>query len=244
MKNALIGLLHVLLGYNNYLRIFTRFKIVFLRFDRRKADFLFFERSIAADATILVIGANTGITTIPLAKNKPQRQIFAYEPVPSNFEVLQYCKRIFKCPNIRSYMIALGNSTGRMNMVLPVVGGAKKHGMAFVDSDSVDAIGQGESFQVQMDSIDRRSELNDVKVDAIKLVAENYECEILQGSEGLISRHKPLIYCELWPNNSRHQTLDLIRTFGYGIYYRKGDDLLTYDGTNYKGKNFFFRPME
>ena len=241
MKNKLIKSLHSILGYQNYLRLFTRFKIRFLRYDSRKSDFLFFENLVSDQANIIVIGANTGITTIPFAIRKSERKVFAYEPVPSNFETLQNCVKHYSISNIQNFMIALGNKTGENKMILPVLGGAKKHGMAHIDHDSINSLEKGESVSINMDKLDNRSELENLKIDAIKIVAENYETEILKGAQNLLAKHKPFIYCELWDNENRIETMNLIKEYGYQTFYRDGENLNLYANSNYKGKNFFFK---
>ncbi|MFT7613490.1 MAG: FkbM family methyltransferase [Parvicellaceae bacterium] len=241
MKNELIKLLHLILGYQNYLRLFTRFKIRFLRYDSRKSDFLFFEKLVTEQANIIIIGANTGITTIPFAKEKSERKVFAYEPVPSNFETLQNCVQYYSVSNIQNFMIALGNKTGEDKMILPVLSGAKKHGMAHIDHHSINSLEQGENIATHMDKLDNRIELENLKIDAIKIVAENYETEIFKGAQNIITKDKPFIYCELWDNENRIKTMNLIKEYGYQIFYREGENLKPYSNANYKGKNFFFK---
>ena len=51
-----------------YLRMFSAFKIKTLRFDKRKSAFLYFTSLHGTDANIVVAGACTGITTIPLCE--------------------------------------------------------------------------------------------------------------------------------------------------------------------------------
>ena len=70
MKESIIKVLHYILGYERYLKIFSIFKIRTLSFDGRKSDFLFFNELLDENAKVVVIGACTGITTIPLAKDK------------------------------------------------------------------------------------------------------------------------------------------------------------------------------
>ncbi len=242
MKNFIIRLLHAVLGYERYLRYFTRFRINNLKHDSRKQEYLYFEKLLADDANIVVIGANTGITTIPFALGKKKRNILAYEPVPSNYRVLKKTISHYSLDNIKAYQLALGKKAGEAEIVLPVHGGAKKHGMAHIKTPSIASAGEGPTFTVDVDVLDNRVELQDIKIDAIKLVAENYEKEILEGAKKLIEQHKPFIYCELWDNENRRPTMALIESYGYKIYYREQQDLKPYEGSNYSGKNFFFKP--
>lgn len=241
MKDFIIRLLHLILGYERYLRYFTRFRITFLNSDKRKHDFLYFEKCLSNDAQIVVIGANTGITTIPFAKGNPNRTVYAYEPLASNFKILENTVQYYALRNIHSYNLALGNKTGHIEMILPIFNGARKHGMAHINDPSIESPETGETFTVEIQKLDDRAELHGTPIHAIKLVAENYELEILKGAKHLITAHKPFIYCELWHNKNRLHTLNLIREYGYDIYYRDGATLKEYTPSAYTGKNFFFK---
>ena len=244
MKNSFIKFLHFIFGYETYLKIFTRFRITFLKYDRRKREFIYFENFISSNANIIVIGANTGITTIPFAKGKNKRTIFSYEPLLSNYNVLEFIIKTYVLSNIKAYNIALGNKTGFEEIIVPTLNGAKKHGMAHINSVSIAPVGNGEKFTVEIDKLDNRTELIGVKIDAIKLVAENYECEILKGAKNIIIKHTPHIYCELWDNEHRSKTIELIKSYGYDIFYRKNNSLQQYENSEYLGKNFFFKPKD
>lgn len=67
-----------------------------------------------APRVIFDIGANIGITTIYLATRFPQAKIFSFEPVPSNFALLQANVAAF--PNVVACPIALGAEDGEIEM--------------------------------------------------------------------------------------------------------------------------------
>jgi hypothetical protein len=107
MKESIIKILHFILGYERYLKIFSIFKIRTLSLDGRKSDFLFFNELLGENAIIVVIGACTGITTIPLAKGKANRKVFAYEPLSSNFKILNRVVSYFNLNNVFNYNLGL-----------------------------------------------------------------------------------------------------------------------------------------
>lgn len=59
---------------------------------------------------ILDIGANIGIASIFFADRFPESRIFSFEPMEENFELLR--KNIALYPNIRAFMVALGEEEG------------------------------------------------------------------------------------------------------------------------------------
>jgi len=59
----------------------------------------------------------------------------------------------------------------------------------------------------------------------------------------LIKRNKPLIYCELWFNENRLKTLDLIKSWGYEIKILNEGKLENYNSEIHIKKNLFFVPF-
>lgn len=234
--------MHLILGYKRYLKFFSIFKIKTLSFDERKSDFLFFEKLLTENATVIVIGACTGITTIPLVKGKINRKVYAYEPLTSNFKVLNRVANYFNLNNVFTYNLGLGNKTEKREIILPVLKGVKKQGMAHIKDNTILEYNEGLSEMIELDILDNRKEINTIKIDAIKIVAENFEYQIFEGAKKIIGSNKPLIYCELWDNERRNMVLELIRKYNYNIFYREGNTLIPYDKKKYAGKNFFFKP--
>lgn len=243
LKNKIIRFLHFAFGYDNYLKSFTIFKILSLNFDKRKSDFLFFNRQLKPDDRIIVIGACTGITTIPLAKGFPKRTVFAYEPLLSNYNVLVKAIFIYRLTNILTFNIGLGNRCEERDFILPMVKGVKKQGLAHVVDKTITDYNEGLIEKVKIDILDQREELKNVRISAMKVVAENFEPYIFEGARNIILKNKPLIYCELWENHNRENVFSIIKSLGYSVYYRTGDNLLLFDDKAYLGKNFFFKPI-
>lgn len=88
LKHFAIRNLNKILGFENYLFIFSIFKIKTLNLDKRKKEYVYFSNLFPSDSNILILGANTGITTIPVAKNVRDGKVFAIEPVPENYSTL------------------------------------------------------------------------------------------------------------------------------------------------------------
>ncbi len=244
MKNFVIGLLHFLFGFENYLFIFSWLKIVTLQFDSRKKDYLEFTKMITPQSKVLVIGANTGITTIPIAKKLVDGNIFAFEPVPQNVKVLKRVIHYFQAENkVTVFQTALGNYSGKIKMILPVWQFTKKHGFAHVLESNGTQNEKGIILSGTVLPLDDIEELKLVKVDFIKIVAENYEYNIFSGGKNLIQQSKPIIYCELWNNEHRKKVLDLILSFGYSIKVFRNGQICSYDPAIDLKKNFLFIPF-
>lgn len=241
MKTIFLKILHYILGYDTYLLFFSVFKIQTLWLDNRKWDFLFFEKLVPEDATIVVVGACTGITTIPLAKHRLNRNIYAYEPLSSNFKALNKIVTYYGLTNIHLFNIGLSNKTEQKELILPIINGVKKQGMAHVNDPSIKEYNDGICEMVSLDRLDNQIELHSPKISGMKIVAENFELQIIEGAGNLIKKNKPLIYCELWQNDKRQAVLDLLETYDYNIFYNQKGQLKPYKPSEYSGKNFFFK---
>lgn len=240
MKNYLISLLQKLLGYERYLFVFAKVKIQTFRFNRKKDTYRHFEKLVPENATIVIIGASVGITTVPFINGK--REIFAYEPIPVNVSILERLKQKYKAGKLSIFQAALGNQTDKVEFVFPKVNGAKKHGLSYVKNIDVEDQPEGETIIVEMDRLDNRPELKGKKIEGMKVVAENYEFEIFSGAKETIERDQPLIYCELWDNPKRPVVLDLIRSMSYEVFILLNGKLERYSDhqNTYKGKHFIF----
>jgi FkbM family methyltransferase len=244
MKSFIIRTLHSIFGYRKYLYVFSTCKISTLWLFRKKWDYLYFVHHLKPEANIVIIGASTGITTIPIAKKCNKGKVFAYEPIQDNFDTIKKLIRYYKLNNCTAYNIALGDiSANSKSMLIPIVKGVIKQGMAHMDVESIKKYDKYIIVQVEVTTLDDREEIQNMQIDGLKLIAENYEYEILKGAEKTIKRSKPVIYCELWDNQKRNEVIHLIESFGYRSFYRAYGELKTVDINQYRNRNLFFIPI-
>ncbi len=160
MKSLIKKLLQALLGFENYLFVFSLFTIFTLRWNKNEKDFLHFLKLIPKDSTILDIGANIGIMTVHLAKNFKSSSIYSFEPIPNNLKTLQRIIRFFHLENVNVIDKALGNESGTIEMVMPVLKDVKMQGLSHVVHDSIDEFNEGEKFNVEVIRLDDIETLN------------------------------------------------------------------------------------
>ena len=82
-----------MLGLQTYLYVFARFIIIKLRWDKNEKDFFHFLELIPDGGIILDLGANIGVTSYHLSKNKPNSTIFSFEPLTLNMDTLKRIKK-------------------------------------------------------------------------------------------------------------------------------------------------------
>ena len=242
MKNLIKNMFQKLLGLENYLFYFSLYTYIKLNNNQHEKELLYFIDIIPNDGVILDIGANIGVTTTAFAKRKADAKIFSFEPIKENQTVFRKIIAYHNLKNVTFFPIALGNSSGTLKMVMPVIGNAKMHGLShvYVEGDE-QPWNTGISYTVPVKKADDIPELRTAgKINAIKIDVENFEFEVLTGARELLIANRPYIYCELWANEKRALTINYIKTLQYKVQVMVDGKLVPY--TNQDVLNFFFIP--
>src|SRR6187399_475644 len=131
-KELTLSLLQRLLGFENYLELFGRYKVRTLRLDPRERDFFTFLALLPESGLVLDVGANLGVMTVHLSRHVHRGEVIAFEPMPSNLAVLRRVVERYRLNNVRVEECALGDHDGEALMVMPVEFGARRHGLSHV----------------------------------------------------------------------------------------------------------------
>lgn len=244
MKNAVKYILHRLLGFKNYLFVFSLFKIYTLKRDKQEKDFFQFLSLIPENSIVLDIGANIGIMTVHLARSLKGSIVYSFEPMPNNIEAFKRIIRYFKLKNVELFEVALGNSEGEVEMVMPVVDSVKMQGLSHVIHSSIPENNDGIRCKVPLKMLDTLDKLKNTAqpVRAIKIDVENFEYFVLEGARALLTKNKPLVYAELWDNDNRKQCFELFRQLHYNTFIVINHKLVEFNPVNHKTQNFIFIP--
>ena len=242
MKRIIQKYLQKILGFDEYLFLFSLFTIYTLRFKRNEKDFLYFLKLIPEKGVILDIGANIGIMTAHLGRKFRKSGIIAFEPVPSNIKALKRIIKYFKLSNVKVVETALGNNKGNAEMVIPVVKSVKMQGLSHVMHPEINEFNEGIRFTAPLIRLDDFATDNKFETDvvAIKIDVENYESHVIEGGEELISTYHPLIYAELWDNENRVKCIGQLESLGYKTKVKLKNSLVDFDPRSVKTQNFFF----
>ncbi len=238
MKARIQYILQRILGLDTYLFLFSWFKIKTLKSDRYERDFFKFLDLIEPGSTVLDIGANIGIMSYHLCQID-DAEVLAFEPIPRNVKTLERIKNFFRLENLDIYPIALGNTTGHIDMVMPVVQNVKKQGLSHVLTEEIKEFNEGDTFKVDITRLDDIEKVRDQKISAIKMDVENYEYQVLLGAVEMLENDHPIIYCELWDNENRAKCFELLRDIGYNVCVLDEGSLKKCDGSQ-PTQNFFF----
>lgn len=229
-----------MLGFQRYLYVFAIFKIKTLHWDKKENDFFVFVNLLkGTDGLVIDLGANIGIMTYHLAKELPKASIQAFEPMPDNLSVLKKICTRYRLSSVHIHPIAIGDSIGKLKMILPENSKTKMQGLSHVKHESITDWNQGIEFEVEADTLDHLFEKQHVS--GIKIDIENYEYFAFLGGKNLLSTSKPIIYAELWDNENRQNCFQLLKELGYETYVVCGKELKVYNPEKHISQNFIFK---
>ena len=244
MKNTAKYILHKLLGFKNYLFVFSLFKIYTLKRDKNEKDFFHFLNLIPENTLVLDIGANIGIMTVHLARTIKDVKVYSFEPMPNNIKAFKKIVTYFKLKNVRLFEIALGSTEGEVEMVMPIISSVRMQGLSHVIHDSISENNEGDRFKVPLKMLDKMEELinSTQRISAIKIDVENFEYFVLEGAKNIISKNKPVVYAELWDNENREKCFDLFKILNYKTYIISDNKTIEFESAKHKTQNFIFLP--
>jgi FkbM family methyltransferase len=211
--------------------------------DKNEKDFMHFLDMLPEHGIVLDIGANLGVMSYYLARGYPKREVFAFEPIPYNYDNLKKIARRFRLKNLEIFNLALGDKNGIIEMVLPVEHAVRFHGLAHVKHETIEENNEGELFQCsvrRLDDLFKDQENKPFAITGIKIDVENFEYFVLKGAKKLLKKHMPLIYCELWENENRRKTIAMLANLGYKTKVMEHKKLVTFDPGKHLTQNFFF----
>ncbi len=244
MKSAIKYILHKLLGFKNYLFVFSLFKIYTLRKDKNEKDFFAFLKQIPENTAVLDIGSNIGIMTVHLARSVKNTMVYCFEPMPNNIEAFKRVIRYFKLNNVELFETALGNAEGTVEMVMPVIDAVRMQGLSHVVHSSIPENNEGERVTASLKKLDsiKAIHTNAKRIGAIKMDVENFEYFVLDGARELLIKNKPVVYTELWDNENRKKCFDLFKELNYLSFVVIDNKLVRFDNALHKTQNFIFMP--
>lgn len=242
MKTFIKYILQKILGFKTYLYIFALFVIVKIRWDNKEKDFFYFVNLLPEEGLILDLGANIGVTSYHLAKARPKSTVLSFEPLSVNMNILKRLKKKFKLNNIKEYLLAIGNENTTLKMVMPVINKVPMHGLSHALHHDIKENNSGIMFEVPMVRLDdfKEADFENNRITGFKIDVENFEYFVLQGAKKLIEKHQPVIYCELWENESRGKCISLMNNLGYAAFVLHKKELLPFNENSNQKHNFFF----
>lgn len=146
----------------------------------------------AKDKTALDIGANIGNHSLFFANNF--NDVYAFEPNPVTFEVLQInCKFASANKNIIPLNFGLSDIKGRLPFYInhSIIGGIGGSAIINTKNENID-----DAIQIDVKRLDDLMELKDADIALIKIDVEGHEINVLNGAKNTIIKNMPAILFE------------------------------------------------
>lgn len=165
--------------------------------------------------TILDIGANTGVYSLVAATVNNHAKVYAFEPVKRTSDILKQNLELNPNLNIQLVEKAVSNSDSLAEFYdLPT----DSQYSASLNPEMLASFPNRISYEVETIRLDSYTELNNQKIDLIKLDVEMHEPEALEGMIETIKKNKPTIIIEILTNEIGVRIEQLLSDLGY-IYY-------------------------
>jgi FkbM family methyltransferase len=169
------------------------------------------EEKIKVGNIVVDVGANIGLHTLNMARIVGNTgRVFAFEPDPSNFEILEKNVKINNYQNIILEQKAVGDKNGRTTLYQ-----SDHPGMHRIFPQTKQAKGQ---VQVELTSLDKYfidSNLAD-KINFIKIDVEGLEFSVLKGMKNILKNNKKIkILFEFAPKNTMEAGFTPIELLNY-----------------------------
>jgi FkbM family methyltransferase len=174
-------------------------------------------------SVVLDIGANIGFYTVPLGLHLRELggQLYAFEPVKSNFSVLSHNVTLNELSKTVSlHQLALGEYDGSIDLAVETNGGAGT-GNAVMVTSGTESILAPNSIAPIRPLDDFATERGIDSCAFIKIDIEGGEYGFLSGALEFIEAYRPIIFGEFnpyWLKMQGHifsDIMDLLRPFGY-----------------------------
>lgn len=177
-------------------------------------------------ATVVDVGAHSGLFSMLAAHANPAARVVAVEPFPATFARLEANVARNHLQNITCIRAAMGSAPDRRKLFfyesgLPFVASFSEQ-FVRARADSPNAI---RHEVVEVRTLDELvSELGLGGLDLLKLDCEGFELEVLQGGRSSIQAWRPAILLEVLPDARSEELENVLRPLGYRF------QLLTSDG--------------
>jgi FkbM family methyltransferase len=169
----------------------------------------FLLRWLRPGMTVIDIGANVGVYSLPLARRvAPHGHVFAYEPGSAPRTMLERSRTHNRADNLHIIPAAVSDSPREGQLVLGVSS----------ELNSLQGSGPGEPVQITSLDMEEGTRGWDT-VDFIKIDAEGEEERILAGAKSFFERHSPLVMFEVKDDDVANETLRAaFPQRGYNVY--------------------------
>jgi FkbM family methyltransferase len=174
---------------------------------------------------VVDIGSYTGIYALVAVKSNAKLKVIAFEPNPDLFSALRQNIKINSVKNCAIEPFALDSEPGQAFLYL-------NHDVHTSIGSLIQSSSAGKKILVNKTTLDIYCENEKIEnIDLMKIDAEGYELNILQGSKFIIGNSVPIILMESLSKESLASQYDFLSKLGYLEPIRVNGD--GYDNNNW-----------
>lgn len=163
------------------------------------------DKYIPKDAVILDIGANIGNHSVYWA-TKGAKRIHSFEPMLQTYNNLVKNVEINRLEKIvKTYNVGLGDAK--------ISGEVARNISTNIGGTAIKESDVNNRFSIKIERLDD-IDLNEEKIDFIKIDVESFELKTLAGMRETLKKHKPIIFIEVFKKN-RKAVFKFLKEFGY-----------------------------
>jgi FkbM family methyltransferase len=206
-------------------------------FERQELDQC--SRFIKSDSVVIDVGANIGLHTVRFAQLASAGRVISIEPSRATLQYL--LRNVVHLANVVPLNVALSDSTGIKSFFVAsdnAYSGLRDTKRKAVLHEEAVACFTGDEILLPLCASER--------VDFIKIDVEGLELQVLRGLRGTISRHRPIIFCEIFggehSNPDPEATVRYVTSLGYEPFTLLGKELVPSRAHDDQRYNYFFIP--
>ena len=206
------------------MHLFQKLKLVYRAYKYKTKDdvggIAYMLQALASGNTVLDIGAHKAGYLYHI-RNKVgiHGRVFAFEPQTVLFQYLQNIIDIFGWKNVSVHQIALSDSKGLVNLLLPQNSRQKTSSPGATIAQLNNGINFTATEEIETDTIDNICAHHNIEPDFLKIDVEGNELKVFVGGVETLKKYKPKIMVEI---ESRHvgkakalETFTFLENIGY-----------------------------
>lgn len=223
----------IMFGKNKHVRMFgIGLSQIFSKVEPHLQNII--NKYVKHGGSVLEVGANIGFFTIYFAKHVgPTGNVYAFEPIPSTYDVLKKKILLNSLDNIETYNLAASSAPGEIVFRMP----KGNHSMASMhwhkNCEDVD--------EYIVNTVNLDSMFYDKKIDFVKIDVEGAEGDVVAGMEKIISANKPIVFVEC-SEIGRLKIWEVMKKYGYRCYYATNDKLEVNSFDDYRHDDYLWLP--